>query len=181
LCSNAISQTSLQLSLSEGVRTSPNKRRSLKLRLLIFSCGELGKQHMQSVKLYRRSKKYCAMVYNAMARLGFDGARWRPARRCAQDLVQNRQDRHRGYMSWRCREARMYMQKGDGGSRSVNGWRSGVFYLLSPPPPPFSCYIASQDIPRSLSFFSSTLLAVLCTALVQSVFSFVSPSFFFSA
>jgi phosphoribosylformylglycinamidine (FGAM) synthase-like enzyme len=32
-------------------RTSPSRRSSLKLRLLILSWGVLGKQHMQSVKL----------------------------------------------------------------------------------------------------------------------------------
>lgn len=85
-------QTSLQLSLS-GIHTSPNKRRSLKLRLLIFSCGELGKQHMQSVKLYRRSKKYCAMVYNAMVRGRGVGDPGMSGMVDAQDLVQNGQDR----------------------------------------------------------------------------------------
>lgn len=36
---------------NRGRPTSPRSRRSLKLRLLILSCGELGKQHMQSVKV----------------------------------------------------------------------------------------------------------------------------------
>jgi hypothetical protein len=44
-----VSPTSDQLTV--GTHTSPSRRRSLKLRLLILSCGLLGKQHMQSVKL----------------------------------------------------------------------------------------------------------------------------------
>lgn len=35
----------------DGRCTSPSRRSSLKLRLLILSWGVLGKQHMQSVKL----------------------------------------------------------------------------------------------------------------------------------
>jgi hypothetical protein len=40
------------------VRTSPNNRRILKLRLLILSCGELGKQTIQFVNEYTTSRKY---------------------------------------------------------------------------------------------------------------------------
>jgi hypothetical protein len=40
------------------MRTSPSNRSILKLRLLILSCGELGKQTMQFVNEYTTSKKY---------------------------------------------------------------------------------------------------------------------------
>lgn len=36
-------------------RTSPSKRKSLKLRLLILSCGELAEQQRQLVRVERRS------------------------------------------------------------------------------------------------------------------------------
>jgi hypothetical protein len=39
-------------------RTSPSNRSILKLRLLILSCGELGKQTMQFVNEYTTSRKY---------------------------------------------------------------------------------------------------------------------------
>lgn len=48
---------------------------------------------MQSVKLYRRSKKYCAMVYNAMVRGRGVGDPGMSGMVDAQDLVQNGQDR----------------------------------------------------------------------------------------
>jgi hypothetical protein len=40
------------------MHTSPSNRSILKLRLLILSCGELGKQTMQFVNEYTTSKKY---------------------------------------------------------------------------------------------------------------------------
>ena len=43
--------------------TSPSNRRILKLRLLIFSCGEPGKQLIQLVSVYTRSRKYCAIAF----------------------------------------------------------------------------------------------------------------------
>ena len=45
-----------------GLRTSPSNRKILKLRLLILSCGEPGKQLMQFVRVYTRSRKYCAIA-----------------------------------------------------------------------------------------------------------------------
>lgn len=42
--------------------TSPSNRRSLKLRLLILSCGELGKQKRQLVRVERRSMNICAIL-----------------------------------------------------------------------------------------------------------------------
>jgi hypothetical protein len=44
------------------MRTSPNNRRILKLRLLILSVGELGKQFKQLPSEERMSKKACAMI-----------------------------------------------------------------------------------------------------------------------
>jgi hypothetical protein len=44
--------------LGGGELTSPSNRSILKLRLLIFSCGELGKQTMQFVNEYTMSRKY---------------------------------------------------------------------------------------------------------------------------
>ncbi len=43
-------------------RTSPSRRRILKLRLLILRVGELGKQFRQLPKDEMRSKKTCAMA-----------------------------------------------------------------------------------------------------------------------
>lgn len=45
-------------------RTSPSSRRSLKLRLFIRSCGELGKQKRQFVRVERRSMNICAIGRN---------------------------------------------------------------------------------------------------------------------
>jgi hypothetical protein len=45
--------------------TSPSNRKILKLRLLIFNCGEPGKQLMQLVRVYTRSRKYCAIAIDA--------------------------------------------------------------------------------------------------------------------
>lgn len=56
----------LQSCPSTDRRTSPSNLSSLKLLLLILSCGELGKQHRQSVKVYSKSKKYWAMMTTAM-------------------------------------------------------------------------------------------------------------------
>lgn len=42
---------------------------------------------MQSVKLYKRSKKYCAMMYNAMVGGGGVGGPGTSGRIDAQDLV----------------------------------------------------------------------------------------------
>jgi hypothetical protein len=44
------------------VVTSPSNRRILKLRLLIFSVGEPGKQFRQFPNEYRMSRKTCAMM-----------------------------------------------------------------------------------------------------------------------
>lgn len=46
----------------KGRVTSPSNRRILKLRLLIFSVGEPGKQFRQFPKEYRMSRKTCAMM-----------------------------------------------------------------------------------------------------------------------
>lgn len=52
----------------ESGRTSPSRRRILKLRLLILRVGELGKQLRQLPKEDMRSKKTCAMVGGFAAR-----------------------------------------------------------------------------------------------------------------
>lgn len=49
---------SIPAQLWEVVYTSPSNRKILKLRLFIFSCGEPGKQLMQFVSVYTRSKRY---------------------------------------------------------------------------------------------------------------------------
>ncbi len=44
------------------IRTSPNRRSILKLRLLIFSCGEPGKQAIQLVRVDKMSITYLAIT-----------------------------------------------------------------------------------------------------------------------
>lgn len=69
----------------KGALTSPSNRRILKLLLLILSWGDPGKQLMQLVRVYTRSRKYCAMMnrIRMMAQLFFflstklGGQRWR--------------------------------------------------------------------------------------------------------
>jgi hypothetical protein len=45
------------MGVTGSVFTSPSNRRILKLRLLILSCGELGKHTMQLVNEYTTSRK----------------------------------------------------------------------------------------------------------------------------